>query len=693
MGGGMMQKRKTYSIFVFLVCVSFFFGIVSVVATNVSIRIRPSSLRLEIGESETLETVIRPTDYEEEEISWRSSNSNVVSVDDDGTVYAKKAGTATITARMEESRKTAKVKVTVKAIMATKVTMLSDDLSLMVGEKVQVAASVEPENVSKSGVKWSSSNFKIATVSTNGTITAKKAGTTTIRATSKDGKRNDRIKVTIEEVPLEGIAFEQGERTLRKGKSVTLKVKAFPSLADPGKLTYKSSNTQVASVNSSGKVTAKKGGVATITATSRKGFSATMTIYVEDIAVEGVTLNQTDITLEIDDTYLFRATVLPSNALNKDVTWRSSNSSVASVSSSGRVVAKKAGTARITVTTKDGKKKATATVKVNKASIDDIYFKEDEIRLEEGDSYQLKAHTSPSSVESKDILWSSDNSRVVSVSSSGKLKAKKDGSALITAKVKGTNLKTTIEVIVKDEGAPQLSIDSLALDIGEAETVLVESPIDASVKWSSSNSKVATVNSRGKIVGKKAGKATITAKLKNGKKARVFVEVRNRKTSNPEPTDVYYVMVVGDIEALTIPGETIDYNNSEFESKDEDIIEIDERGFMTAVGTGETEVTITNSRGRKRTVYIYVREIAVSRVKVAESSITLYEGEQEKIDAWVEPMDASNQNLIWQSSKESVASVDDDGTIYANAKGSATIRVYSHDRKKKATVRVRVKES
>ncbi len=123
-----------------------------------------------------------------------------------------------------------------------------------------------------------------------------------------------------------------------------------PTNATNKNITWKSSNTSVAIVNSKGEVTARKGGTAVITATV-DGVSANATIYVNSvIPVSNIVINKSFLDLEVGDTYMLKATIYPTNATNKNVTWRSSNTSVATVSSSGKVTAKNTGKALISAT-------------------------------------------------------------------------------------------------------------------------------------------------------------------------------------------------------------------------------------------------------------------------------------------------------------------------------------------------------
>ena len=160
-----------------------------------------------------------------------------------------------------------------------------------------------------------------------------------------------------------------GQSSMLIAESQTLTATIVPDYAKDRSLTFSSSDSSVAAVDSNGKVVAKKEGSTTITATASNGVKGTITITVKKpVEAESVTINPNNIKLKVGKSNILNAKVLPSNAKDKKVTWSSSDSSIATVGSNGKVVAKKVGTAQITATTSNGKSaKATVTVEENTA--------------------------------------------------------------------------------------------------------------------------------------------------------------------------------------------------------------------------------------------------------------------------------------------------------------------------------------
>ncbi|MCI8485279.1 MAG: Ig domain-containing protein [Lachnospiraceae bacterium] len=203
----------------------------------------------------------------------------------------------------------------------------------------------------KKKVKWSTDKKSVAAVTQKGKVTAKKKGKATITA-KVDGKKYKCV-ITVEEPRLNKQSI-----SVNVGKTQTLKV-----LGTKQKITWSSSDKKIAKVSNKGEVRGIKKGNAVITAkVSNKKYKCRVTVKTNTVEVTKVSLNKNEAELDVGDTLQLRATVSPSNATDKTVTWSSSDSSVASVSSRGLITAKSEGTAYIYA--KAGNKKATCVVDV-----------------------------------------------------------------------------------------------------------------------------------------------------------------------------------------------------------------------------------------------------------------------------------------------------------------------------------------
>ncbi len=241
-----------------------------------NITINKENVTLKPKEAVTLTAKIEPSTATNKKVIWNSKDQKVATVTQSGKVTAKAVGTTTITATTEDGGFTATCKVTVK-IPVTKVTLNKTKLTLGAKEKFTLKATIAPKNATNKTVKWISSKKSVATVSSKGVVTAKKTGKVTITAKA-DGKTK-KCTITVKKAPKK-ISLNAKKKTLKKGKKFQIKVK-LPKNTASNKITYKTSNKKVAIVSASGKVTAKKKGKATITATTFNKKKATLKITVK----------------------------------------------------------------------------------------------------------------------------------------------------------------------------------------------------------------------------------------------------------------------------------------------------------------------------------------------------------------------------------------------------------------------------
>jgi uncharacterized protein YjdB len=271
---------------------------------------------------------------------------------------------------------------------------------------------------------------------------------------------------------------------------------------------FSSSDSTVASVNTYGKVTAKKAGTATITAKIANG-EASCKVKVEKTII---TLSQKSISLENGYSTRLTATV----STGHPATYKSNKTSVASVDESGLVTANKPGEATITVTA--DKTSVTCKVKVKEPT---VKLSKSAVSLYRKETVRL----SVSSTSKSTPKWKTNKTSVATVDSDGTVTAVKNGTAIITVTVDGVS--KTCEVTVKK---PTITFakDSITLAVGARSQAKVTVSSGNRPEFSSSNVSVATVDEDGTITAKSAGKATIYAK-EDGTKQSMKVTVKEKK--------------------------------------------------------------------------------------------------------------------------------------------------------------------
>ena len=345
-------------------------------AVNVTeVSLDKTELTLTEGETETLTATVRPDNADNRKVTWSSDKTEVATVDGAGKVTAVKPGEAVVTVTTEDGGKTATCKVTVKAkvVNVTDVTLDKTELTLTEGETGTLTATVKPDNADNRKVTWSSDKTDVATVDGAGRVTAVKAGEAVITVTTEDGGRTATCKVTVKAkaVNVTDVTLDKTELTLTEGETGTLTATVKPDNADNRKVTWSSDKTEIATVGGDGRVTAVKPGEAVVTVTTEDGgktATCKVTVKAKAVSVTEVTLDRTELTLTEGEAETLTATVRPDNADNRNVTWSSDKTEIATVDGAGKVTAVKAGEAVVTVTTEDGGFRSGCTVTVKEFS-------------------------------------------------------------------------------------------------------------------------------------------------------------------------------------------------------------------------------------------------------------------------------------------------------------------------------------
>ena len=415
------------------------------------------------GATLQLTATVSPSNATDKSVTWASSNTNVATVSSNGLVTAVGNGTATIIVTTKTGSKTATCAVTVN-IIPTGVSLNKTSATLTSeGATLQLTATVSPTEAADKTVTWKSSNDNVATVSSNGLVTAVGNGSATITVTTKTGSKTATCAVTVNIIPT-GVSLNKTSATLTsEGATLQLTATVSPTEAADKTVTWKSSNDNVATVSSNGLVTAVGNGTATITVTTKNGSKTATCAVTVNIIPTGVSLNKTSATLTSKGATLqLTATVSPTEAADKTVTWKSSNENVATVSSSGLVTAVGNGTTTIIVTTTTGAKTATCNVTVNIAVTEVSLDKNEATLFKRGDTLQLTATVSPSGAANKSLKWESSDETVATVSDSGLVTAVNRGTCTITATaLDGSGKSDSCEITVHGNLHIAESVDDL----------------------------------------------------------------------------------------------------------------------------------------------------------------------------------------------------------------------------------------
>lgn len=664
------------------------------------ISLSPTAMSLTEGETGVFSATVSPSDATYQSIDWKSSSPQVATVSN-GTVTAVAPGTAVITASTSGVSASADVIVSAKPVHVTLISLDRIELSLKEGETATLTPTIEPAAATDKSVTWSSDNTSVATVS-DGKVTAVKAGTATISVKTADGGKVATCVVTVtpNNVPVFAVVLTRGAISLVEGGSTTLTAYVVPENASNKNVTWTSSNTSVATVTQDGTVTAVKAGTADITVTTADGgetATCVVTVHAKLINVTGVTLNKTSLSLSEGSTETLIATITPSDAHDKIVTWTSSNTSVATVTD-GKVTGVKAGTATITVKTDDGHKTATCavTVTANKVAVTGVTLNKTTLSLVEGNTETLTATVAPSTATNKNVTWTSSNTSVATVTD-GKVTAVKAGSATITVKTADGSKTATCAVTVTAKTVAvtgvTLNKTTLSLGLGESETltaaVAPSTATNKNVTWTSSNTAVATV-SNGKVTGVKTGTATITVKTADGAKtATCAVTVKDNsihvQSISLDQSQVIMKKIASSTPTYTTTLRATVYpsnatnKNIKWKSSNPSVatVQVSSTGgavvTVTGVGGGTTSIVATSEDGGKEASCMIMVKIPILKVELDMNNVTIREDGSKgetvayPLKAIVYPSDAT-ETLNWN--------VSGDIGIYSISPDKRTVSIY-----------------
>ena len=456
-------------------------------------------------------------------VTWASNNTALAVVDGNGNVTGMAVGSATITATSEGQQGTATI--TVTNIPVASVTVSPSPASVVVGQTVQLTATPRDANgnaLTGRVMTWASNNTTVATVNGSGLVTGRAAGTATITATSEGQSGTSNVTATL--APVATVTVSPSPASVVVGQTVQLTATPKDANGNPltGRvITWASDNVSVATVSTSGLVTAAAIGSATITATS-EGQSGTSAITVTNVPVATVTVSPSPASVVAGQTVQLTATPKDANSnplTGRVVTWASNNTLVATVNGTGLVSGVAAGSATITATAEG--KNGTSAITVTAVPVATVTVTPASATVNEGQTLQLTAtpkDANGNSLTGRVVTWSSNNTTVATVNGNGLVTGRAAGTATITATSEGQSGTAAITVVHVPVASVTVTPASTSVSVGQT-VQLTATPKDANgspltgrvVTWSSSNTSVAGVNGSGLVSGVAAGSATITA--------------------------------------------------------------------------------------------------------------------------------------------------------------------------------------
>ncbi len=661
-----------------------------------AVSVDKDTLTLNVGDTAVLKGTVRTTSGTTyNDVEWVSSNAAVVTVDSSGRVEAVGPGTASVLAvALDGTEKNAVCAVSVSADLQK--IELDKDVNVDLNGTITLSPTFVPAYASNKTVSWSSSNTGVATVSSKGVVSGKKAGTAVITCTGAGGvKATCNVHVVN---PATGITLSEKTLTLAAGSTQKLSAKVTPDNATDKTVSWSSSDDKVATVSASGEVTAVAGGKCTITATTNSGGKVASCSVTVTQGVTGIRFENAKITMYETEAITLSPIITPATATDTSVTWASTNSQIASVSAGGIVTARAAGTAIITATTKDGGYSDSVTITVTKmVAVTGIYIADNNISMLAGNTYAISAQIFPSNASNKNIIWESSDTSVAAVFNGGEVSANGPGTCTITATTVdgGYSYRCTVKVTQGVTGI-KLSKTKLNVPVSSSKTLTASVvPANATNKkfsWHCADTSIATVSNKGIVTGKKPGTTTVTVMTEEGSFSASCTVVVYTPANGIKINSDKITLGKGAKTVLTATVTPADVSNKgvEWSSSDASVASVNATGQVSGLKVGSAVITAKTADGKyKDTCLVEVLQLA-TEVVLDFTNLQLDVGKSKTLSASLRPITITNKNVKWSSSDKTIASVNSKGTITALKAGTVTIKCASADGGAKATCRVTV---
>lgn len=473
-------------------------------------------------------------------IVWKSSDESAAAVSQSGRVSAANEGEVVITACIEGSEdQAAQVKITVLPnvkgleIQQEEITVLTGKHELSYLPECKIV----PENAYYQGVKWTSSDESVAVAGDDGSIFPVSAGKCTFTGISEDPACRAcvtcevTVKIGIDEIELHS-ASDLGY----VGKKLKISAKIHPENAEIKSLSWESSDESIASVDQQGNVNCLEAGNVTITCNADDGASASLQLEVVK-GTKALIIDQKNVKLLLGGkaalaSQKLSCTLIPEDTSFADVTWESSDETIAAVDAEGNVTALAEGSCTISAVSNDPAANAKASLRVTVGqAVQKIALVDPPSQLAKGSRYKLSAQITPANAMIQKLLWTSADDSILSVDGQGNLMPRAAGETTIRCEAtdgSGVYASMKFTVIQRIEKL-SYSENRLVVTAGTEEVpeieILPESASSHRLHYESSNPAVASVTPSGKVRGLTSGRCTITAKSMDGGNASISIPV------------------------------------------------------------------------------------------------------------------------------------------------------------------------
>lgn len=588
------------------------------------------------------------------------------------------------------------------------VSLTPPSVALAVGTEQQIVATcVDASNAPMVGmaVSWASQSPNVASVNVSGMVHAVATGNTQVTATCdlQGSPKQASVSVTVTLVPAASVIVEPATFLLAPGQTQQLTATPKDAAGNPlsdRTVSWRSSNTAVATVSTAGLVSAIGGGTATISATSENtsGFSSATV----PLPVASVTMSPSNATIFVGSTVQLTATARDSTGaplIGRVIVWSSSSLAVAGVSTSGFVTAFNGGGATITATAEGRIASASIVVPTPVASVVLAPALASMVELRTLVPLVTLRDAANNILQGRSVTFTSNDTSVAQVSSAGTITARRQGTVIITASSEGRSGTLSVTVTLAPVGSVVVSPVNATLSVNQTQqhTAAVKDSLGntlagRTVTWTSSAPGVATVSPAGLVTTVAPGSATITASS-GGSSGTTFITVAAPVASvvvAPAAT----TLAAGQTQQLTATprdgaGTLLTGRNVVWTSSAPAVATVSANGVVTAVGGGTSTVT-ASVEGVLGAATINV-PVPIATMSVSPATTRMTPGQTTQLTANLK--DAAGFTLVgrpitWITSNAAVATVSQVGLVTAVTLGSAAITAIAEGKTSASAVTV-----
>ncbi len=629
-------------------------------------------------------------------VNWTSSNEEVITVADDGSgngiVTLVGAGSATVTATTEDGQSQS-----FPVVVNAKLKENSSLLTIPYKDYYTLTTNA----VSPANIFYGSGNPAIVSIEADGTARGNSAGRTFLYVYAVDENHEwyDLLPSPARSIPVKVDLEIDAESTIvAVGDTLQLSANVIPEYATG--VNWTSTDTSVATVDSTGMITAVKKGTTQINATmvNRELFgtdemhTASITINV----IDSFAVSESEHIMNIGESFDIRALVTDDSAI---VTWVSSDESVAKVAVSrddkfqATITGISKGTAVITATQIiDG---------VSKQAICQVFITEPVVNVEispaqveviKGNQYRLIANFTPSRPDNMNVTWASSDPSVVTVDDMGVITGVKGGQAAVSVVTEDGIKIASCTVTVREP------VTSIQMDVHRVTTSLLTGTyqltytilpqgegVNRAVTWTSSAPDIATVSENGLVTFLKPGKATIIVKTVDTGYSGNLIDTCEFYINNPVTSvELDYTNITLKLEeqfrltALVLPEDASD-KTVIWSSSDTSVATVNENGMVTAVGSGSATILCKSADSGETSMCNVTVYQPVTGITISNDTMTVRKGTEFWLNATCQPENAMNKSVIWSSSDTTIATVDKNGKVTALEPGNCVITATSQD--------------